>query len=172
MGSGCRSPARDERAVLPSLPGLCCVRGGLPSLERLGWCRGFSARARPALRRGPRARATTPAGRDLPAALPATSAAPGLSAGAFLRLAGPRPTFMRLSPTAARTINASATAPRAGGGVVGPRRRNEFGARAAQYGPQQRASGWFDWVGRPRRGLRTPKGVPTRGRRGGLRRES
>ncbi len=42
---------------------------------------------------------------------------------------GPRPTPMSRSPTALPTINASANAPRACGGVVGPRRRNEFSAR-------------------------------------------
>jgi hypothetical protein len=34
---------RDERSVLPSLPGLFPLVGAFPSLERLGYCRGYNA---------------------------------------------------------------------------------------------------------------------------------
>jgi len=44
--------------------------------------------------------------------------------------------------------------------------------RRPKYDAHQRAPGWFDWVGRARRGWHTSKGVPTLGRRGRLRRES
>jgi hypothetical protein len=189
MGSGCRSPARDERAVLPSLPGLCCVRGGLPSLERLGWCRGLRARARRALRMGAPSQVTagschhacrpkpscsascnicrpgafsacvTTAGPGRPATVapgapsPAGATPPGPGADPPRAAAmsalpvpdgpdrppGPPPTPMSLSPTAARTINASATAPRACRCVVGPRRRSGFSVR---FGPGAARPGW------------------------------
>ena len=197
---GKRMPeSRQGRKNRSSLPGLCCVRGGLPSLERLGWCRGLRARARRALRMGapsqvtagschhacrpkpscsascnicrpgafsacvttagPGRQATVAPGAPSPAGAtpPEPGADPPRAAGMSAlpvsdgpdRLPGPRPTAMSRSPSAARTINASATAPRACGGVVGPRRRNEFSARA---GPSTTLSnghpaGLTGWVG-------------------------
>ena len=189
MGSGCRSPARDERAVLPSLPGLSCVRGGLPSLERLGWCRGLRARARRALRMGapsqvtagscnhacrprpscsafcniccpgafsacvttagPGRQATVAPGAPPPAG--ATTPGPGADPPRAAAMSAlpvpdgsdrpprPRPAPTSMSPTAARTINACATAPRACRCVVGPPRRSGFSVR---FGPGAARPGW------------------------------
>ncbi len=209
MGSGCRSPARDERAVLPSLPGLCCVRGGLPRLEGLGWRRGLSARARRAPRMGapsqvtagscnhacrprpsctascntscravssgcvpsagwPRppsdggARCSVACGCDPPGPGADPPRAAGMSALPVPdgpdRPPGPWPTPTSLSPTAVRTIHASATAPRACRGVVGPRRRSGLSVR---FGPGAARPGWRKgglraWAPRP--GARASRG--------------